>query len=133
MAKTYIKTLRKIQEINIVGSSQASRNRLPFIPVSHNFSDMKHPDGTEFDAGDEGQEQDQIISQMQADAFLLKLLQSFNDRQKIILMYQLLREAGYNLNHEDCAQTISITRERYMVLLKDVKKRAAKILQMSAR
>jgi len=53
-----------------------------------------------------------------------------DDRQKIILLYQVLREAGYNLNHADCAKTLSITRERYMVLLKDVKKRAGKILQM---
>lgn len=113
MAKTYLRTL-------------------VFLAQSTNFSDMKSPDGSEFDAGDEGGAEDLMLGQMQADAFLLALLGGFNDRQKIILMYQLLREAGYNLNHADCAKTLNITRERYMVLLKDVKKRAAKILQIPA-
>lgn len=105
---------------------------LVFLAQSTNWSDMEFPGGEPFDAGDEGKEQDAMLSTMQADAFLLSLLHGFNDRQKIILMYQLLREAGYNLNHADCAKTFNITRERYMVLLKDVKKRAAKILQMPA-
>lgn len=102
------------------------------VATSKNFSDMTLPGTEPFDAGDEGSGQEAIYSQIQADFHLLTLLQGFNDRQKIILMYQLLREAGYNLNHADCAKTLSITRERYMVLLKDVKKRAAKILQMPA-
>ena len=111
MSKIYLKTLQ-------------------YLSQSVNFSEMQFPDGEPFDAGDEGNAQDQMISYMQADAYLLNLLKGMNDRQKIILMYQLLRESGYNLNHSDCAATLNITRERYMVLLKDVKKRAAKILQM---
>ena len=91
---------------------------------------MPKPDGSEFDAGDGEKVVDEMYSAMQADSLLLNLLKGMNDRQKIILMYQLLREAGYNLNHADCAKTLSITRERYMVLVKEVKKRAAKILQM---
>lgn len=103
---------------------------LIFLAQSHNFSDMEYPDGKPFDAGDEGEAQEAMLGNMQADAYLLHLLLKMSDRQKIILMYQLLREAGYNLNHADCAQTLGITRERYMTLLKDVKKRAAKILQI---
>ncbi len=91
---------------------------------------MSLPDGTEFDAGDGEQAVDSMYSAMHADSLLLNLLKGMNDRQKIIIMYQLLREAGYNLNHADCASTLSITRERYMVLVKEVKTRAAKILQM---
>lgn len=103
---------------------------LIYLAQSYNFSDMKFPDGKPFDAGDEGEAEESMIGNMQADAFLLALLLKMGDRQKIILMYQLLREAGYNLNHADCAKTLGITRERYMTLLKDVKKRAAKILQI---
>lgn len=104
--------------------------RLPFLPYAQDFSELRQPDGQDFDAGDEGEAVDSMVSSLQADAFLLVLLKSMNDRQKIILMYQVMREAGYNLNHADCAKTLSITRERYMVLLKEVKKRAGKILQM---
>lgn len=114
MAKTYIKTLRQIM---MVASSQ-------------NFSDMELPDGEPFDAGDEGEAAEGMVSQIQADMFLLSLLQKMNDREKIILMYQILRESGYNLNHEDCARTLNISRKTYMLALKGVKKRAAKILNI---
>lgn len=103
---------------------------LIFLAQSYNFSDMDYLDGNQFDAGDEGKAQEQILGNMQADAYLLGLLLKMSDRHKIILMYQLLREAGYNLNHSDCAKTLGITRERYMTLLKEVKQRAAKILQI---
>ena len=113
MAKTYIKKLK----------------RAIMIAYSENFSEMDFPDGTPFDAGDEGEAADMMYSQVQADALLLSLLSGMNDREKIIMMYQVLRESGYNLNHAECAKTLSISRERYMVVLKGVKKRAAKILQ----
>lgn len=90
---------------------------------------MDRPDGTAFDVGDNGNAADEMFSIIKADAFLLHLLKGMNDRDKIILLYQVLRGVGYNLNHEDCAKTLSITRGRYMVLLKAVKKRAEKILQ----
>lgn len=101
------------------------------IATSRNFSEMERPDGTPFDVGDGGQAVEAMNSSMQADLALLTLLKGMNDRQKIILMYQVLRESGFNLNHADCAKTLSITRERYMVLLKEVRKRAGKILQMT--
>lgn len=110
MAKTYLRTLA-------------------YLATSNHFTEMDYPDGEPFDAGDEGNSQDKMISIVQADILLLNLLKGMDNRQKIILMYQVLRESGYNLNHADCARTLSITRERYMVLLKDIKKRAAKILQ----
>lgn len=100
------------------------------LPSSTNWSEMELPDGEQFDAGDDGEASDLMISMMQADANLLSLLRKMNNREKIILMYQILRESGYNLNHADCAVTLNITRERYMVLLKDVKRRSAKILQI---
>lgn len=100
------------------------------VASSQNFSDMEMPDGEQFDAGDDGEAADAMISQVQADAHLLSLLRNMNDREKIILMYQILRESGYNLNHAECAKTLNITRERYMVVLKGVRKRAAKILQI---
>lgn len=105
---------------------------LIFLPTSKNFSELRQPDGNEFDAGDNGDQVEKMFSNMRADGFLLMLLPKMDDRQKIILLYQVLREAGYNLNHADCAKTLGITRERYMVLLKEVKKRAGKILQMTS-
>jgi hypothetical protein len=104
------------------------------VPTSKNFSELEIEFFTEeneegFNPGDDGRAEADMFSTLQADALLLGLLYRFTDRQKIILLYQILRESGYNLNHEDCAKTLSITREHYMVLLSDVKKRARKIIQ----
>jgi len=114
MPKTYLKTLQ-------------------FLAQSYNFSEMNYPDGQSFDKSDDGSGADSMASVLQADAYLLHLLIGMNDRDKVILLYQIMREAGYNLNHADCAKTLSITRERYMVLLKNIKKRSAKILQITDR
>lgn len=99
------------------------------IAQSKNFSEFDHGDGHPFDFGDNNKAVEEMESQVQADLSLLILLKKMDDRQKIILMFQFLREAGHNFNHADCATVIGITRERYMVLLKEVKKRAVKILQ----
>jgi hypothetical protein len=105
------------------------------IPYSQNFSDLpslKKDNGeiVGLDFSDNGREVDAIASALNADALLLSLLLNLNDREKIIFLYQLLREMGYNLNHEDCSKTINVTREYYMTLLKAVKDRSVKILQM---
>ena len=104
---------------------------IPFLPYAVTFTDMERPDGTQFDVGDKNEAVDAMESSLRADAALLHLLRRMNDREKIILMFQVLREAGYNLNHADCAKTLTLTRERYMVLVKGVRKKAGKILQMT--
>jgi hypothetical protein len=108
------------------------------IATSKNFSELAYKTQNtldegqtdrEFDIGDNGKAADNMLSDVHADALLLDLLFKFNDRQKIILLYQILREAGYNLNHGDCAKTLSLTREHYMFLLKEVRGKAKKVLQ----
>ena len=104
------------------------------IPESRNFSEMtiisSAGEAQDFDAGDDGVNVDTLLSAMQADANLIEILSRLNDRQKIIFLLQLVRASGYDLNHEECAKTLSLTREHYMVLLKQVRIRVAKILQI---
>lgn len=109
---------------------------IPSIPTSRNFSELsceaaKNSQGEveDVDYGDDGKVSEEIVSGLTADSLLLELLSHFNDRQKIILLYQILREVGYNINYEDCAKTLSLSREHYMFLLKEIKKKARKILQ----
>lgn len=104
---------------------------IPFLPYSINMSDMEYSNGNAFDVGDEDNAVVTMFSALRADSFLLQILKELDDRQKIILMFLVLREAGYNLNHADCAKVLRITRERYMVLVKEVRIRAGKILQMN--
>lgn len=106
-----------------------------FIPHSTNWSEMETPNDNsfeqskEFDAGDESQQIDQTLSNLQADQTLFKLLMNLDDRGKIILLYQVLREAGYNLTHQECAKTLNMSRVWYSSETKEVKQKCIKIIQ----
>lgn len=123
MAKAIsVKTVRAIQTI------ATSKNFSEFNLQTDEYS-MEDI----MEANDQGKASDAMLSDVQAADMLLDLLFKMNDRQKIILMYQLLREAGYNLTHEDCAKTLNLTREHYIFLVTGVKKKSQKILQANSK
>lgn len=117
----------------IFSKIRASKKIKPIkITESINFNKLVVNNGEtteEFDIGDDEQNNNELYSRIQVDGLLMELLKKLNDREKVILMFQLLRDSGYMLRHEDCAKTISITREGYMSLLKDVRIKSAKILR----
>lgn len=98
------------------------------IATSRNFSEFEGEEELAVDFGDQNSAVEEMLSIVEADLTLLSLLSRLDNREKVIFLYQVLREAGYNLNHQDCAVTLAITRERYMVLVKDVKQKASKII-----
>lgn len=105
--------------------------RIVILAESKNFSDLHtvNEEGrVEFDVGDGGIQSESMYQQLEADFLLLDILAKLNDRQKVILLYQVLRQAGFNFNHEDCAKTLSLSREQYMFNVRQVKDRSAKIL-----
>lgn len=97
------------------------------IAESKNFSEYDSEE--EFEKGDDGQYEESIYAQLCADQTILSILSFLNDRQKIVFMFQLLREAGYGLTHEDCAKTLSMQRVNYMFSLKRVRQKVAKIIK----
>lgn len=98
---------------------------IPTMPESKNFSE--YSDDGEFDRSDDGKEEISFYSKVNAEGILIQILSSLNDKQKIVLLYQVVRELGYDLTHEDCAKTLSMGRVNYMMFLRDVRKRAKKI------
>lgn len=128
MPKTYIKSsnngLLTIEDIE----------ELLSLAKSKNFSeyDTLAEDG-QFDIGDNGVAEDKMYSIVQMDMFLFNLLLNFSERQKIVFLYLLMREAGYNLTHEECARTLSMKRESYMTVMRAVKKKAEKFLRQQSR
>lgn len=104
------------------------------IPESKNFSEYDKLDETgQFDAGDDGLGEENMYSVIQTDMYMYNLLMNFSERQKITFLYLLMREAGYNLTHEECARTLSMKRESYMNIVRVVKKKAQKILKQQSR
>lgn len=107
-----------------------------YIPESTNFSAITENVPEEnndellgYEASDGGRQVEQTLSNVQGDQLLISLLLSLDNRDKIVLLYQVLREAGYNLQQEECAKTLSISRSGYVVLVKSVKRKCLKILR----
>jgi len=98
---------------------------IPTMPESKNFSE--YSDDGEFDRSDDGNEEDSFYSKVNAESILLQILSTLNDKQKIVLLYQVVRELGYDLTHEECARTLSMGRVNYMMFLREVRKRAKKV------
>ena len=118
-------------------NGQINYERLLQIADSKNFSQLSQigSDGEImlFDVSDDGEGSNAIWNGADAEIILLDLLSKFNDKQKIILLYQVLRECGYKIRHEDCAKSLSLSREWYMTLLKEVMQKARKALQSSSK
>lgn len=109
---------------------------IQFIPEAKNFSDFTKSiseddnDGElAYEVSDGGGQVAQMISGLQADEILIELLMNLDNRDKIILLYQVLRGMGFGLQHEECAKTLSLSRGGYLVFLKKVTKKCEKILQ----
>lgn len=108
-----------------------------FIASSSNFSTFaknvpaEHAEDKplEYEGSDDGTQVESILSDLQGDQLLLNLLTSLDTRDKVVLLYQVLREAGYNLEHEECAKTLNLSRSGYVLLVKNVKKKCFKILR----
>lgn len=103
-----------------------------YIPQAYSISSFVDSDGKQMDFGDEGASVDLSLEKLDVEITLLRLLSRLSDRQKIILMFLILRESGYDMTHEECAKTISVTREHYMVLLKEVRSKVSKLLHENA-
>jgi hypothetical protein len=116
---------------------KAKYNKLAFIPKSYNMSEMdlnisdKNSVGiTEQDTlmsedlEDERDEQDSICNNVFADEVVVQILFNLKDREKVIFMFQLLRESGFEIDYGSAAQTMGIQRQSYMKMLSTVKKKA---------
>lgn len=109
---------------------------IKYIPESTNFSvytkntpEENNDDDLPFETSDGGTQVEEELSKLNGDQLLINLLTGLDNRDKIVLLYQVLREAGYTLEHEDCAKTLSLSRSGYVILVKNVKRKCMKILK----
>jgi len=105
---------------------------LNFLPKSFNFSEIEpDEDGNILDGdsfNDNGDEVRQTESSLFTEQVILQVLFNLKDREKIVFMYQLLRESGFEIDYTSCADTIGIQRQSYMKTLSIVKKKASVII-----
>lgn len=129
MQKTYVKSSNGKSNFTVEQIED-----LLSLARSKNFSeyDSLAEDG-QFDATDNGRAEENMYTVIQTDVLLFNLLLNFSEIQKIIFLYLMMRESGYNLTHEECARTLSMKRESYMTVMRAVKKKAEKFFNQQTR
>lgn len=96
-----------------------NNTRLVFLPQSIEMPISD--DDEELVIGDDGQQMEDIYSQLVAESLLVEMLSKLSDREKIFLLYQILSMFGYSISQERFAKTLSISRVNYINKLSDLK------------
>jgi len=103
-----------------------------FYPVCYNFSDLetKTEDGEMvFDPTDNGEQIEILYDNEEYNSLIVQVLYNLSDTEKLIFLYQLLRDQGYAIDHGSFAKTLKITRAKYMALLSVVRSKSAFIIK----
>lgn len=97
-----------------------------FVPNTVNFSDLETTDPNadypvQSEYGDDGQAMFQTEQSIEYEKLILQMLASLDMKEKLIFMYQVFRDMGFQIDHGSFAKTLHIGRIKYMKLLKVVK------------
>lgn len=107
------------------------------LPETVNFSELEERakkegfDFNNFDISDMGKQMESVEDGLQYEKLVLQILNNLNLREKIVFMFQLLRDFGFALDHKSCAKTLEINRQGYMKLLSIVRKKASLVVYQS--
>lgn len=102
-----------------------------FVPVSINFSELEKDvaDGTlEYDPGDNSLETKRLEENLQYEEMVVQILINLEPREKMIFLFQLLRDGGYQIDHGSFAKVVDLSRRQYMRVLSDVRFKAGMIV-----
>lgn len=95
---------------------------LNFLPQSVNFSRLSEGvEGSFYDQSDE-------FADVDKELILLKYLTNLNsDKERIVLLIEVLRELGYQIDYASVASSLKVGWRWYMRMKKNVKKKAEEI------
>ena len=103
-----------------------------FAPLTVNFSELDkargendEPGSSLYEAGDNGFESERINDTLEYEEMIVQILCNLEQREKLVFIYQLLRDGGFQIDHSAFAQTIHISRRQYMRILDDVRLKSA--------
>lgn len=99
---------------------------LMVLPESRNFSEY-NDDGS-FDRSDDGAEEEELYQEAYVEQVIIQISSSLNDRQKVVFLYQIIKDLGFNFSQENLARTLDIGRASYANILSKVQKRARKVI-----
>lgn len=96
-----------------------------FIPKTVNFSELEQKFGEDVDVcneyGDDGSFVDKIENDVFLEQLIVQMLYILDGDEKMVFIYQLLRDNGYQIDHGSFARTLHMSRQKYMDLLSGVR------------
>lgn len=98
------------------------------IPLSINFSQLQKQleDGDiSYEPSDDGFERKRLEDNLQYEEMVVQILLNLEEREKLIFIFQLLRDNGYQIDHGSFAKITNLSRRQYMRVLDDVRLKSA--------
>ncbi len=98
-----------------------------FVPTSINFSELEIKaieNGIAFNPGDDNLEVKRLENKMEYEEMVAQILFNLETREKLIFVFQLLRDGGYQIDHASFAKSLKISRRQYMRVLSVVRAKA---------
>lgn len=98
------------------------------VPLSINFSQLEKQmvEGElEYEPSDSGFEKKRLEDGLQYEEMVVQILCNLEEREKLIFIFQLLRDGGYQIDHGSFAKVVNLSRRQYMRVLDDVRLKSA--------
>jgi hypothetical protein len=95
-----------------------------FVPVSINFSALEKDsdeEEREFEPSDMGKEEREMVDSLIYEGEVVNILCNLEPREKLIFVFQLLRDSGFQIDHNSFAKVVQLSRRQYMRILDDVR------------
>lgn len=98
------------------------------IPLSVNFSELEkqlEEGEISYEPSDEGLESKRLQNNLQYEEMIVQILINLEPREKMVFLFQLLRDGGYQIDHGSFAKVVKLSRRQYMRVLDDVRLKSA--------
>jgi len=98
------------------------------IPRSMNFSELEQQveDGElEYEPSDNGLESKRLENNLQYEEMVVQIMCNLEERERLVFIFQLLRDGGYQIDHGSFAKVLKLSRRQYMRVLDDVRVKSA--------
>lgn len=93
-------------------------------PMSVNFSDLQaefEENEQEYDPSDNGLESKRLEEGVEYEELIVQILCNLEMREKVVFVYQLLRDGGYKIDHASFAKTVGLSRPQFNRVLEMVR------------
>jgi hypothetical protein len=112
--------------------SAREKKMLNFIPIAYSFSELCNVDSVDKDEDqffDFGEVRNDVEEKIDYEIFICQVLLSLNQEEKLVFLFQLLRNEGYKISKLSASRAINITVRKFIYLSKSIKKKVRCVME----